>query len=145
MTDRIDIATRLYSSLAGGNRADVLTRLHPNFSGHTTAGFPLGLGGNYESPESMLRDFWGRIARAWVAAAHPDEYVHLDDERLLVRGVYRGRGKMSGTGFDAAFVHILRFDGDRIIELTQLTDSARWAHALKPSEKTSETTTKDAP
>ena len=28
--------------------------------------------------------------------------MHLDEDRLLLRGVYRGRGKKSGIEFDAA-------------------------------------------
>ncbi|MFD6894653.1 nuclear transport factor 2 family protein [Rhodococcus sp. NPDC060086] len=143
MTDRAEVAAGLYRSLAEGNRGDILSRLHPTFSGHTTAGLPLGLGGVYGSPQTMLRDFWGQIARSWIAAAYPSEYLPLDDDRLLVRGVYRGRGKKSGTEFDAEFVHILRFDGDRIVELTQLTDSARWAHALEPETNGSETNMED--
>lgn len=138
MTAHADVAAGLYHALAVGDRDDILARLSPEFVGHTTSGLPLGLGGSYHSPESMLRGFWGGIARVWIAAAYPTEYVSLDGDRLLVRGVYRGRGKKSGTVFEAEFVHILRFDGDLIIELAQLTDSARWAEALGPT-----TTTKD--
>lgn len=136
MTVRADVAARLYRSLAVGDRAGILAPLSPEFVGHTTAGLPLGLGGEYRSPESMLREFWGGIARAWVAAAYPAEYVSLDNERLLVRGVYRGRGKESGMKFEAEFVHFLRFDRDLIVELEQLTDSARWAEALGTTTST---------
>lgn len=143
MTDRPDVAAGLYRSLAEGDRDGILTRLHPAFTGHTTAGLPLGLGGEYASPQAMLRDFWGGIARSWTAAAYPSEFVRLDDGRLLVRGLYRGHGRKSGTEFDAEFVHILRFDGDRIIELVQLTDSARWAHALESDANEPTTNTGD--
>lgn len=134
MTARADIAAGLYRSLAVGDRDDILARLHPDFHGHTTPGLPLGLGGDYASPESMLRNFWGGIARSWIASAHPVEYLTVADDRLIVRGIYRGRGKPPGTAFEAEFVHDLRFDGDRIVELVQLTDSARWAAALEAAD-----------
>ncbi|MDH6282647.1 nuclear transport factor 2 family protein [Prescottella agglutinans] len=133
MTSHSDIAAALYRSLAAGDRNEILARLHPDFTGHTTAGLPLGLGGDYRGPEAMLRRFWGGIARAWIAAAHPTEFLPLGHDRLLVRGVYRGRGRQSGTEFEAEFIHILRFVDDCIIELAQLTDSAIWAHALEPA------------
>lgn len=134
MIDRAEYAAVLYRSLAIGERADILARLHPDFVGHTTAGLPLDLGGDYHGPESMLREFWGGIAREYVAAAEPTEFIPIDDDRLLVRGVYRGHGKRSGLELEAEFTHILRFADDRIVELAQLTDSARWAQALTSAE-----------
>lgn len=133
MTSYVDIAAALYRSLAAGDRNDIVARLHPDFTGHTTAGLPLGLGGDYHGPEAMLRQFWGGIARAWIAAAYPTEFLSLGHDRLLVCGVYRGRGRQSGTEFEAEFTHILRFVDGRIIELAQLTDSAIWTQALEPT------------
>lgn len=124
----------LYRSLAAGDRADVLARLHQDFTGHTTAGLPLGLGGDYQGPESMLREFWGGIARAYAAAAHPTEYLPIGANKILVRGVYRGHGKQSGTPFEAEFMHLVTFADGRIIELVQITDSARWAAALQRTD-----------
>lgn len=139
MNDFVDVAAGLYNSLAIGDKPGILSRLHPEFVGHTTAGFPLGLGGDYHSPEAMLREFWGAIARSWAAAAHPTEYAPLNSDRLLVRGTYRGRGREAGTEFDAAFTHILRFREGRIVELDQLTDSVRWAAALQHASTQEET------
>ncbi|AII10937.1 nuclear transport factor 2 family protein [Rhodococcus opacus] len=130
MTTYSAIAGGLYRSLAEGDRGDILARLHSDFTGHTTAGLPLGLGGDYHGPDAMLRDFWGRIARTFTVSAHPAEYLALGEDRLLVCGVYRGSCNRSGRLLEAEFVHLLRFSHDRIIELTQLTDSARWVDAL---------------
>lgn len=131
MHDKPAIAAALYRSLADGDKDTILSLLDPAFRGHTTAGLPLELGGHYNGPASMLRNFWGAIARAFDAAAYPTDYLLLSDNRLLVCGTYRGVARGSGRRFEADFTHILRFADNRVSELIQLTDSAQWAAALE--------------
>ena len=63
-------AKRLYVALANGDREALAQLLHPDFTGVATAGLPLGLGGSYDSPEAMQREFWWRIGRTWAAARY---------------------------------------------------------------------------
>ncbi|MCW3472817.1 nuclear transport factor 2 family protein [Rhodococcus pyridinivorans] len=134
MHDKPEVAATLYRSLAEGDKDTILSLLDPGFRGRTTAGLPLELGGTYNGPLAMLRDFWGAIARAYDAAAYPTEYLPLSDNRLLVCGTYRGVARGSGRKFEAEFTHILRFTDGRVSELIQLTDSAQWTAALEPSD-----------
>lgn len=123
-------AERLYAALARGDRHALDEVLHPDFTGHATAGFPLGLGGDYASPADMQASFWWRIGRTWAASAEPAEMHGLDDGRLVVLGTYRGSERATGTPLEAAFVHVLSFREDRIVRVDQLTDSAAWAATL---------------
>jgi len=124
-------ARRLYAALAAGDRAALCELLHPDFTGHATEGLPLGLGGRYDGPEDMQRDFWWRIGRYYRAEARAETFHTLDDGRLFVAGRYRGAGIASGRTLDAAFVHVLAFSADhRILALEQWTDSAAWRAAL---------------
>lgn len=123
-------ASALYDALATGDRPAILKLLHPAFEGHTTAGLPHSLGGSYRGPEDMLANFWGRIAKHYRARAVPKEFQLLDDKKLLVSGTYVGEARRSGKSLDAAFVHVLDFDDDRITRLDQLTDTAAWHEAL---------------
>jgi 2-(1,2-epoxy-1,2-dihydrophenyl)acetyl-CoA isomerase len=134
LTANADAAQRLYEALRGGDRDTLAVLLHPEFVGHTTAGLPLDLGGEYSGPDEMQRDFWWRIGRHYVAEAHPDDMRRLDDGRLFVRGRYRGHGRESGGPLDAEFIHVLTFATDgTIVRLDQLTDSASWVAALEPA------------
>lgn len=135
MNEDSEKAAALYRSLAEGDRDIILSLLAPEFRGHTTAGLPLGLGGDYNGPAAMLRDFWGGIARAYIAAAYPAEFLPVSDGRLLVYGTYRGVARKSGRSLEAEFTHILRFSDGRISELTQLTDSAQWVAALDTTDR----------
>jgi len=125
-----ELARRLYRALASGDRQALEEVLHPSFTGHTTEGLPLGLGGDYQGPQAMRREFWGRIGSSFVARAEPEEFGFLEDGRLLVRGRYTGKARAGDAPLDAEFMHVVSFADGRIRELVQLTDSARWNEAL---------------
>jgi 2-(1,2-epoxy-1,2-dihydrophenyl)acetyl-CoA isomerase len=120
-----------YEALANGDRQRLAELLHPEFMGHATEGLPLGLGGDYRGPDEMRRNFWGKIAKNFAAKAQPSEFRTLDDGRLLVQGRYVGEARISGAKLDAEFIHILSFTAGQISGLKQLTDSERWAKAVK--------------
>jgi 2-(1,2-epoxy-1,2-dihydrophenyl)acetyl-CoA isomerase len=128
--DPIQLARHLYDALAAGDAGRLRELLHPAFTGHATEGLPLGLGGEYDGPEAMTEDFWWAIGRHYRARAEPGQFLALADGGLLVLGRYTGTARAGGGRLDAAFAHVLRFTGGRISELTQYTDSARWAGAL---------------
>jgi 2-(1,2-epoxy-1,2-dihydrophenyl)acetyl-CoA isomerase len=126
----IKLARELYRALAEGDRKTLTALLHPGFEGYGADGMPLELGKRYEGPEAMRREFWGCIAEHFQARAEPEEFHPLGDGRLLVTGRYRGHGRASGRGLDAAFAHVLSIAEHRIRRLVQLTDTQRWHDAL---------------
>jgi len=130
LSARVPTARLLYQALAAGDRAALAQILTPDFVGRTAAGLPLGLGGTYTSAESMQRDFWWRLGRAFLLRAEPESFDRLGDDRLQVSGSYRGTARATGRPLEAAFVHVLSFDGGRISGLVQLTDTAAWHAAL---------------
>jgi 2-(1,2-epoxy-1,2-dihydrophenyl)acetyl-CoA isomerase len=131
--DTVVLARHLYEALASGDAGRLRQLLHPSFTGRTAEGLPLGLGGDYDSPEAMTRDFWWAIGRHYQARAEPDQFLPLADGGLLVLGRYTGTARDGGGKLDASFAHVLRFTGGQISELAQYTDTARWAGALPSS------------
>lgn len=132
------LARTLYRALASGDRGALDELLHADFVGDTTKGLPLGLGGHYDGPAAMRRDFWGAIGRAYTATAEPLEVHTLGDGRVVVLGRYTGAARATGTKFEADFVHVLTVRDGRIAGLTQLTDSAAWEAALHQAEADSD-------
>ncbi|WP_082944782.1 enoyl-CoA hydratase-related protein [Mycobacterium sp. 852013-50091_SCH5140682] len=128
---KVAAAESLYQALATGN-ADALTHLlASDFIGHAAEGLPLDMGGTHVGPEAMRTNLWWRIGEHFKARAVAEDFQALEDGRLAVIGNYRGTARRSGAELDAAFVHILAFDGDgRIASLKQLTDTAAWHAAL---------------
>ncbi|MGV9711037.1 enoyl-CoA hydratase-related protein [Gordonia sp. NPDC003424] len=130
LTASADTARSLYRALASGDTEAIAAMLTADFVGVTAAGLPLGLGGTYHGPESMMRDFWFRLGATFRAQAEPESFDVLSGDRLQVTGTYRGTCRPTGRTLDAAFVHILTVTDGRISALHQLTDTAAWHAAL---------------
>ena len=126
----LEVARRLYRGFAERDPQGILGALAPDFRGVVAAGMPMGLGGTYEGPETTMREVWGPVFGVLDTGPVPDEYIAAEDGRIVVVGHYTGTARKTGRPHDAAFVHILRFGDGAIIELVQVTDTARWHEAL---------------
>ncbi len=123
-------AARLYAAFAADDASALLAALTPDFRGVVADGMPLDLGGTYDGPEQMLSAVWGAVADDLDVTPVPDEYLDAGDGRVVAVGRYRGTVRATGAEIDAAFAHLLRIKDDRIAELIQITDTARWHAAL---------------
>jgi uncharacterized protein len=130
-TSRVaEIAGSLYSAFAGGDGAALAGLLHPEFSGRVSAGMPFGVGGPVDTPEQMLRDVWIATFAHFETVPRPDEYVVVGDDRVIVFGYYRGRGRATGNPYEAAFAHDITVRDDKVASLVQITDTKPWYDAL---------------
>lgn len=126
----VEVAERLYAAFASHDRAGLAALLHPDFTGRVSEGMPFGLGGAVHSPEQMLRDVWGGASAHWETAPYPDEFVASGENRVIVLGYYRGRGRTTGRRYAAAFAHDITVRDGLIASLTQITDTKPWHDAL---------------
>jgi len=55
----------------------------------------------------------------------PHDYLHVDDERVVVLGRYWDPARDGGSAVDAVFAHIITPRGGPIAALQQVTDTAR--------------------
>jgi ketosteroid isomerase-like protein len=119
-----ELVCAVYSALSTGD-ADALGRtLHPSFIAHFAAGMPAGAG--LADGPACAQEHWWEIGRLFAVRAEPEEFLRCNDGRLVVQGRYRGRRRSDDTVLDAEFVHIWRAADGRLIELRQITDTARW-------------------
>ncbi|GAB2972171.1 enoyl-CoA hydratase-related protein [Nocardioides montaniterrae] len=120
----------LYAALAAGDVVGITDRLADDFVGHLTPALPFGIGGGHAGAAAMIRDGWFRFGEHWRVRTFPDDFTLLPDGRLQVNGSYRGRGRESGTPFEAWFIHTWTLRNGRVAGLTQLTDTAAFVAAL---------------
>ena len=121
----------LYAALAAGDREGVLGRLHPGFVAQFADGMPVG-GGRADGPQEALEHWWA-IGRAFAVVAEPEEVWTCADGRLVVRGRYRGHARDDAERVvDAAFAHFWTVAEGRLVQLHQVTDTARWGTPLRP-------------
>jgi ketosteroid isomerase-like protein len=100
--------------------------LTDDFVGTVSTGMPHGVGGEHRGAVDMITGVWARIASVYDMHVDPLDYLHVDDDRVVVLGRYWGPARDGGSAVDAAFAHIITTRGDRIAALQQITDTARW-------------------
>jgi ketosteroid isomerase-like protein len=100
--------------------------LTDDFVGTVSTGMPHGVGGEHRGAVDMINGVWARIASVYDMHVDPLDYLHVDDDRVVVLGRYWGPARDGGSAVDAAFAHIITTRGDRIAALQQITDTARW-------------------
>lgn len=124
--DDVRAARALYAGFADRDPAAILAALHPEFTGHVSAGMPLGVGGRHDGPSTMLREVWMPVAAAYDLVPEADELLPCDAGRVVAVGGYRGAARGTLAPIDAAFAHLLRIRDGRVAELVQITDTASW-------------------
>jgi len=120
-----DLVRGVYAALAAGDADALDDLLAPEFVGVVAAGMPAG-GGRHEGPVAMRDDGWWAIGREYAVLAEPDEYIACADGRVLVTGTYRGVRRADRFEVEAAFTHLWTAREDRLVALTQVTDTERW-------------------
>jgi ketosteroid isomerase-like protein len=126
MLSNTEVARRLYDAFAARDGAALMSVLHPSFVGVVSAGMPLGVGGRYQGPETMLAEVWAPVLSAYDVVPTPDELIPAGSERVVAIGAYRGTQRTTGARVNAAFAHVLDIDDGRVRELVQITDTASW-------------------
>ena len=124
----LDLARSLYEALAASDGAALAALLGPSYEAWVSDGLPGG-GGHIVGGAAMLA-LWARVGGTFDVAPRCDELLPLEGGGVLALGRYVGRARATGKAVDAAFAHVLRFEGGRLVSLRQITDTQRWAEAL---------------
>ena len=127
-----ETAARLYAALKSRDVEALVELLDPGFIARVSEGMPLGVGGDIRGPREMVLGVWGKVAGAFDAVPHPDEYLQVGPDRVIVLGWYRGTSRATGRQFQAAFAHDLVVRDGKLVSLTQITDTKPWHDAAEP-------------
>ncbi|MEW9527317.1 nuclear transport factor 2 family protein [Microbispora sp. NPDC049125] len=121
-------------TFAAQDPGELLAVLHPEFVGRVSPGMPLDVGRVHHGPQAMLRDCWAVIFKELDTFPAAEEFVWSGPDRVIALGRYRGTARRTGRPHDAVFAHDLRLRDGLVVELTQVTDTARWHDALAPCQ-----------
>ena len=120
-----------YAALANNDASVLFGAMSPDIHWHQAQGNPLADRNPYVGAQAIGEGVFGRLLAAIDGfTAAPDRFVDGGDDDVIVLGRYGGTMKHSGAKLDAAFCHVYRFDGDRIVSFQQYTDSAQWARLM---------------
>ena len=129
--DNLALVKRFYDAIAALDPRALLDVLEPDLVAHVSEG--LGeYGGRHEGARAMLEKVWVPAHLTFRAMPTPDEFFESPPDQVAAIGFYRGKVEETGREFEAAFCHVFRCNAERIFELRQITDTARWMEALQP-------------
>jgi uncharacterized protein len=120
------VAQRLYAAMAHADGQALFGLLTDDFVGTVSTGMPHGVGGEHRGAVDMITGVWAHIWSVYDMHVDPLDFLHIDDERVVVLGRYWGPARDGDSAVDALFAHIITTRGDRIAALQQITDTARW-------------------
>jgi ketosteroid isomerase-like protein len=123
--ENVEIAQRSIDAFSRGNLDAVLETLAPEFELHPSGRF-MDTQRVYRGREGWI-EFWGDFRAAWEDVAVSIERMEAIDDRVLILGKIRGKGRESGVAVeaDAAWVHTVN-DG----LIVRVQPFATWAEAL---------------
>jgi ketosteroid isomerase-like protein len=78
------VAQRLYDAMAHADGIALFGLLTEDFVGTVSTGMPHGVGGEHHGAADMITEVWARIASVYEMHVEPHDYLHVDDERVVV-------------------------------------------------------------
>jgi ketosteroid isomerase-like protein len=119
-----------YAAFAKNDPSVLFGAMAPDIQWREAEGNPLADRNPYIGAQAVGEGVFGRLVSAIDSfTAVPDRFVDSGDD-VIVLGRYGGTMKHSGATLDAAFCHVCRFQGDRIVSFQQYTDSEQWARLM---------------
>lgn len=93
-------------------------------------GNPLADRNPYVGVQAIGEGVFGRLLAAIDNfTVTPRTFIDGGDH-IVVLGRYGGTMKTGGATLDAAFCHVFRFQGDKLVTFQQYTDTAQWARLM---------------
>jgi uncharacterized protein len=121
----VDTARSAYKAFGNGD----LAALQESFAedGVWVTSDELPLGGEVRGRDQILANF-AQIPNYWTSfSVEPEEFIDAGDY-VVVRGTQRA-GNDKGS-FEAPFLHLMKFEGDKVVRGEFMTDSAKAAKLL---------------
>jgi uncharacterized protein len=120
-----------YAAIANNDPSLLFGAMAPDIEWNQAQGNPLADRNPYIGGQAIGEGVFGRLFAAIDGfTVTPDRFVDGGEDDVVVLGRYSGTMKHSGAALDAAFCHVYRFEGDRIVSFQQYTDSAQWARLM---------------
>ncbi len=125
----LDVVKRMYAAFASRQRDVILQLFAPDIEWVQNEGFPGG--GRHVGAEAVLDGVFAKFRQEWDAwQAVVSEWIDAGDT-VIALGEYRGTFKATGRSTTAAFAHVYRVRGGRIVRFEQFTDTAKVAEAMR--------------
>ena len=121
---------QFYEAVGRSDLPAVLALFAPDIEWTEAERFPY-YDGTWHGPEAIVKNLFERLSADWVTfSARPEHYVVENDE-VVVFGVYVGTHKRTGRSLAAPFAHHWTVRAGKIVRFVQYTDTAKVLEAVR--------------
>jgi ketosteroid isomerase-like protein len=121
--------TKIYAAFANGDMPAVLGAMTTHFRWTEPEGNPYA--GTYVGPDAVLKGVFMKLGTEWDAfAVAPQEFI-AEADTVVALGEMSGTYKATGKSFKTPFVHVWKFDADRLQSFTAHMDTLIYQRALQ--------------
>ena len=127
----VSLVQSLYEAFGRGDIPAILEAMDPDIVWDIpqAPGYPLG--GIHQRPQGISSEFFSLIPSYYQEFAAIAQHMVDDEDRVIVLGEYRGKGKANGTAFQVPVTHVYGFRDGKWIRFQEYTDTGTIAAALK--------------
>jgi len=124
----LEIIRSTYEGSSEDNGRNLMAVLAPDARWTEAAGFPYA--GTYVGPSEIAKGVFSRLASEWDGYSAKVHTYLVDGDRVAAFGVYSGTYRRTGKAMTAAFAHLYRLDGGKIVTMEQVVDSHQVQQAI---------------
>ena len=127
----IETIKAAYAAFGRNDPSVLFAAMDATVSWSEAEGNPLADRNPYVGPQAVADGVFARLLSAIDHfTAVPSTFIDGGDH-VVVLGRYGGTMKESGAALDAAFCHVYRFRGDKVVMFQQYTDTAQWERLMR--------------
>ena len=128
--DNVETVKAIYEAFGRADVPFLASVMDPEIEWNEAENFLYADGNPYIGLPAILEGVFGRFASDWDGfAAIPQEILGAG-ETVVGFGRYRGTLKKTGVAVNAQFVHVFRFENDKVIRFQQYTDTVQFRDAF---------------
>lgn len=115
----------VYSAFGNGDMETALSHFDEDIVWTEADGFPTSNDdGIFRGHDEVVDGVFGFLFSEFESfSAVPERFI-ADDDTVVAIGKYRGTHAGTGESFEARFVHVWDFEGEKVVEFEQIADTA---------------------
>jgi hypothetical protein len=126
---RTNVIANLYDRLAQGDNKPILDILSPNLTWIEAENIPYSPGGAITNAADVQRAVFDALAKDFSDFHVNIRRIVEGGDTVMAEGRYAGITK-DGQKLDAIFAHIWDFDGAKVVNFQQYSDTWQWRRVL---------------
>jgi uncharacterized protein len=126
----IETIRAAYAAFGRNDPSILFAAMDPAINWNDAEGSPFADRNPYVGPQAVGEGVFARLLAAIDNFTVVPRTLIDGGDYVVALGRYGGTMKKGGATLDAPFCHVYRFQGDKIVQFQQYTDTAQWTRLM---------------